>query len=295
MLTPFMPCGAKLPVIALFAGVFFGDSAWVGVTMYFAGILIILGCALLINLLTGYKNRKSFFIIELPEYKVPSLWGACKSMVARGWAYIVKAGTIILVCNFVVHVMQTFDWTFQVVEAEQSILHDIATPFAYVIAPVIGICAWQLAAAAVTGFIAKENVVGTIAVCYGITNFINVDELILESGASEVAAILALTKVAALAYLMFNLFTPPCFAAIGAMNSEIKSRKWLWAGIGLQFAVGFTVSFLTFFFGTLFTTGNFGAVWMPIVGWVIVLAIVAVITWLVIKKQKEMKAEYALK
>lgn len=295
MLTPFMPCGAKLPVIALFAGVFFGDSAWVGVTMYFVGIALILLCALLINLLTGYKNRKSFFIIELPEYKLPSLWGACKSMVSRGWAYIVKAGTIILVCNFAVHVMQTFDWTFQVVEAEQSILHDIATPFAYVIAPIVGICAWQLAAATVTGFIAKENVVGTLAVCYGVTNFINVDDLILESGASEVAAIFAITKVAALAFLMFNLFSPPCFAAIGAMNSEMKSRKWLWAGIGLQLAVGYVVAFLVFFFGTLFTGANFGAAWMPIVGWIITLAITAFIAFLIIKKQKQFKAEYALK
>ena len=295
MLTPFMPCGAKLPVIALFAGVFFGDSAWVGVTMYFVGIALILLCALLINLLTGYKNRKSFFIIEMPEYKLPSLWGACKSMVSRGWAYIVKAGTIILVCNFVVHVMQTFDWTFQVVEAEQSILHDIATPFAYVIAPLVGVCAWQLAAATVTGFIAKENVVGTLAVCYGVTNFINVDDLILESGASEVAAIFAITKVAALAFLMFNLFSPPCFAAIGAMNSEMKSRKWLWAGIGLQLAVGYVVGFVVFFFGTLFTGANFGAAWMPIVGWIITLAIAAFITYLVIKKQKQFKKEYALK
>ena len=295
MLTPFMPCGAKLPVIALFAGVFFGDSAWVGVTMYFVGIALILLCALLVNLLTGYKNRKSFFIIELPEYKLPDLWGACKSMVSRGWAYIVKAGTIILVCNFVVHVMQTFDWTFQAVEAEQSILHDIATPFAYVLAPLVGVCAWQLAAATVTGFIAKENVVGTLAVCYGVTNFINVDDLILESGASEVAAIFAITKVAALAFLMFNLFSPPCFAAIGAMNSEMKSRKWLWAGIGLQLAVGYVVGFLVFFFGTLCTGANFGAVWMPIVGWVITLAIAAFITFLVIKKQKQFKIEYERK
>ena len=294
MLTPFMPCGAKLPVIALFSGVFFADSAWVGVTMYFAGIAIILGCALLINLLTGYKHRKSFFIIELPEYKFPSLWGACKSMFARGWSYIVKAGTIILLCNFVVHVMQTFDWTFQVVDANQSILHDVATPFAYVIAPVVGICAWQLAAASITGFIAKENVVGTIAVCYGITNFINVDDLALIGGATEVAMIMKLTKVAGLAYLMFNLFTPPCFAAIGAMNSEIKSRKWLWAGIGLQFAVGYTVSFLVYFFGTLFTGAKFSVVWMPIVGWLIVLGIVSIITTLILKKRKQMKAEYAL-
>ena len=294
MLTPFMPCGAKLPVIALFAGVFFGDSPWVGAIMYFVGILIILGCALLINLLTGHKVRKSFFIIELPEYKVPSLLSACKSMISRGWAYIVKAGTIILICNFVVHVMQTFDWSFNIVDANESILHDIATPFAYVIAPVVGVVAWQLAAAAVTGFIAKENVVGTLAVCYGVTNFINVDELILESGASEVAAIFAITKVAALAYLMFNLFTPPCFAAIGAMNAEIKSKKWLFAGIGLQFAVGFTVSFLVYFFGTLFTGANFGASWMVWLGWLIVAIIACVITLLIMKKNKELKKEYAL-
>ena len=295
MLTPFMPCGAKLPVIALFAGVFFGDSTWVGVTMYFVGIILILLCALLINLLTGHKNRKSFFIMELPEYKIPSLLTAAKSMLSRGWSYIVKAGTIILICNFAVHVMQTFNWQFEVVEAGESILHDIATPFAYLIAPVVGIVAWQLAAAAITGFIAKENVVGTLAVCYGITNFINVDELVLESGASEVAAVFAITKVAALAFLMFNLFTPPCFAAIGAMNSEIKSRKWFWAGIGLQFAVGFTLSFLVFFFGTLFVGGSFGAIWMPIVGWAIVAVIVAIFAVAIIKKNKQFKAEYQLK
>ncbi len=295
MLAPFMPCGAKLPVIALFAGVFFGDSPWVGTIMYFVGIVIILLGALLINLLTGYRKKKSFFIIELPEYKTPSLLGACKSMLARGWAYVVKAGTIILVCNFIVHVMQTFNWSFEVVEANESILHDISTPFAYVIAPIIGVCAWQLAAAAVTGFIAKENVVGTIAVCYGITNFINVDELVLTGGATEVASVFAITKVAALAYLMFNLFSPPCFAAIGAMSSEIKDKKWFWAGIGLQLAVGFTVAFLVFFFGSLIIGAGFGEAWMPIVGWVVVLAIVAIFTALIIKKNGEIKAENALK
>lgn len=295
MLTPFMPCGAKLPVIALFAGVFFEDSAWIGATMYFVGIAIILGCALLVNLLTGYKNKKSYFIIELPEYKIPNLWGACKSMLSRGWAYIVKAGTIILVCNFVVHVMQTFNWAFEIVEASESILHDVATPFAFVIAPIVGVCAWQLAAATITGFIAKENVVGTLAICYGITNFINLDELTLVGGATDVAMIMNITKVAGLAFLMFNLFSPPCFAAIGAMNSEIKSRKWLWAGIGLQLAVGFSVGFLVYFFGTLFTGANYGSAWMPILGWCIVLAIVGILAFMIIKKKKELKDEYALK
>lgn len=293
MLAPFMPCGAKLPVIALFAGAFFSNSSWVGPLMYFAGIVIIFFCALLINKLTGYKNKKSYFIIELPEYKVPNFLRAAGSMLQRGWSYIVKAGTIILVCNFVVHLMQTFNWSFEIVEAEESILHDIATPFAFVLAPIVGVTLWQLAAAAVTGFIAKENVVGTLAVCFvGLENFIDTEELaILEGSGAEVAGIIAITKVAALAYLMFNLFSPPCFAAIGAMNAEMKSKKWLWSGIGLQLGVGYTVGFLTFFFGTLFTTGDFGSVWMPILGWAIVLVFALILTILIVKKNNELKTK----
>ena len=293
MLAPFMPCGAKLPVIALFAGAFFADSPIVGPIMYFAGLVIIFLCALLIKALTGNKNKKSYFIIELPEYKLPSLLRAAGSMLSRGWSYIVKAGTIILVCNFVVHVMQTFDWNFNIVDPENSILHDLATPFAYIIAPIVGVTLWQLAAAAVTGCIAKENVVGTLAVCFvGLDNFIDLEELaMLEGAGAEVAGIIAISKVAALAFLMFNLFTPPCFAAIGAMNSEMKSKKWLWAGIGLQFSVGYTLSFLVFFFGTLFTKGSFGETWMPLVGWAVVLVIVAIFTTLVIKRNKSLKLE----
>ena len=296
MLAPFMPCGAKLPVIALFAGAFFADSPWVGASMYFVGIVIIFLCALLVNKLTGHKNRKSFFIIELPEYKAPSIWKAFLSMCQRGWAYIVKAGTIILVCNFAVHLMQTFGWNLKPVEdASESILATIATPFAYLFAPIIGVVGWQFAAAAITGFIAKENVVGTLAVCFGISNLINMDELVMVEGAAgSVAEVFGMTSVAALAFLMFNLFTPPCFAAIGAMNSEIKSKKWLFAGIGLQFSVGYSIGFLVYFFGTLFTTRDFGAAWMPIVGWAIVGVIVAIFTTLIIRKNKQLKAEYEL-
>ena len=293
MITPFMPCGAKLPVIALFAGAFFEGSEWVGVTMYFVGIVLILLCALLINALTGHKARKSFFIIELPEYKAPSFLQALKSMCQRGWAYIVKAGTVILVCNFVVYMMQTYGWNFQAVEdPSQSILATIATPIAYIIAPIVGVALWQLAAAAVTGFIAKECVVSTLATVFMFEHLINEDlEAVGAIGASNMGGI---SVVAGLAFLMFNLFTPPCFAALGAMNSEIKSKKWLWAGIGLQFAVGYTIGFLVFFFGTLFTGGSFGAVWMPIVGWAIVLAIAVVFTVMIIRKNKQLKAEYAL-
>ena len=217
-------------------------------------------------------------------------------MLDRGWAYIVKAGTIILVCNFVIHIMQTFNWNFEVVEKgmeNTSILATIASPFAYIIAPIIGVVAWQMAAAAITGFIAKENVVGTLAVCFvGLDNLINVDDLTMMEGAgSDVAAVFAITKVAALAYLMFNLFTPPCFAAIGAMNSEIKSRKWFWGGIGLQFAVGFTVSFFIFFFGTLFTKRSFGQLWMPILGWIITLIVVLIFIILIMKNKKQTEVQ----
>ena len=296
MLAPFMPCGAKLPVIALFAGAFFGDASWVGTLMYFVGIALILLGALLVNKIAGHKNRKSFFIMELPEYKLPSLKRAALSMLSRGWAYIVKAGTIILLCNAVVYIMQSFNWNFQLVEegAEStSILASVAGPIAVLLVPVIGIKAWQLAAAAVTGFIAKENVVGTLAVCYGISNLIDTEALEMAEGAgTEVAAVFGITKVAALAYLMFNLFTPPCFAALGAMNAEIKSRKWFWGGIALQLCTGFSVGFLVYQIGTLITTGALGAGFLG--GLIFVAAYAAVLVLLCVRADNKLKAEYAL-
>ena len=279
MLTPFMPCGAKIPVIALFAGAFFADAWWVSATMYLVGIVLVLLGALLVKRITGQKYRKSFFIIELPEYKIPSLKRACVSMLERGKAYIIKAGTIILVCNTVVQIMQTFNWQFQLVEegAEStSILASIAHPFAILFIP-LGFGVWQLAAAAITGFIAKENVVGTLAVVYGVTNLIDTDELALVGSGSEVATVMGLTKVAALAYLMFNLYTPPCFAALGAMNSEMKSGKWLFGGICLQLATGYTVAFLVYQVGTLVTTGSLGTAFVP--GLIAVLAFAVIILW----------------
>ena len=290
LLAPFMPCGAKLPVISLFAGAFFTDSPWLGASMYFIGIVLIFLCALLINAVTGYK-KKSYFIMELPEYKLPSLPKAAVSMCQRGWAYIVKAGTIILVCNFVVQMMQTFNWRFEAVSEEMahtSILATIASPVAYIVAPIIGVVAWQLAAATVTGFIAKENVVATLAVCFGISNLFDLDELaMVEGSASVVAEAFGITSVAALAFLMFNLFSPPCFAAIGAMNAELKSKKWLFAGIGMQLGVGYTLAFLVYFFGTLFGGADFGKIWMPILGWAIVLLLVLLVVYLILERKRE--------
>ncbi len=296
LLTPFMPCGAKLPVIALFAGAFFEDAAYVGTLMYFVGILLIFLCALLINKITGYKARKSFFIIELPEYKAPSFGRAFKSMCSRGQSYIVKAATIILLCNTAVQIMQTFDWSFAVAEsADSSILASVAGPFSYLLIPIVGVLSWQLAAAAITGFIAKENVVGTLAVCFaGLENLIDTEELALMEGAgAEVATVFAITKVAALAYLMFNLFTPPCFAAIGAMNSEMKSAKWLWGGIALQMGVGFTVGFLVYQIGTLITTGTLGAGFIP--GLIAVATMATIVIALCARSGQKLKADYDLR
>ena len=294
MLTPFMPCGAKLPVIALFAGVFFGDASWVGTLMYFVGIALIFVGALLVNKIAGHKNRKSFFIMELPEYKLPSIKRAFISMCARGWAYIVKAGTIILLCNTLVQIMQAFNWSFRLVEEgmeNTSILATIATPFAFLLIP-LGFGVWQMAAASITGFIAKENVVGTLAVCYGITNFIDTEELALMGGANEVAAVFGLTKAAALACLMFNLYTPPCFAAIGAMHSEIRDRKWMFGGICLQLATGYIIGFAVYQVGTLITTGALGSGFIG--GLIAVIAMLAIIVYKIKTADNNIKSEYVL-
>lgn len=294
MLASYIPCGAKIPVIALFSGVFFNSAGWVSWLCYFLGLMLIFLGALLIKAMTGAHFRKSFFLIELPRYRVPSAWNAFKSMLERAWAYIVKAATIILICNTVVQVMQSFDWNFsQVAENAEntSILASIATPFALLLIP-LGFGTWQLAAAAVTGFIAKENVVGTLAVVYGLTSFIDTDELSMTGGASNIAAAMGLTSVSALAYLFFNLYTPPCFAAMGAMNSEIRDKRWLAGAIGLQFATGYTVAFLVYQVGTLLTTGHLGTAFLP--GLITVVLFVGIILTLARKLRASIAVEYAL-
>lgn len=294
MLTPFMPCGAKLPVIALFAGVFFNDAAWVGTAMYFAGIALIIFGALVVVRITGEKGARSFFILELPEYRFPSIQRAIVSTLSRAKAFIIKAGTIILLCNAAVQIMQTFNWQLQVVAegAEHtSILAGIASPFAFILIP-LGFGVWQLAAAAITGFIAKENVVGTLAVVYGITNFIDTEELALVSGSSDVASIMGMSSVAALAYLVFNLFTPPCFAAIGAMNAELENKKWLLGGVAFQFGMGYVTAFATYQIGTLFVTGSVGDGF--VYGLVVCLALVAALVHLVKKGAQAEQHKLAL-
>ena len=297
MLAPFMPCGAKIPVISLFAGAFFSENkGLISVFMYFYGVVLIFAGAFLVNKITGNSAKKSYFIIELPEYKVPSFRRAFTSMCGRGKEYVVKAATIIMICNTVVQIMQTFTWSFAVAEsADASILASIAKPFAYLLVPVIGVLSWQMAAAAVTGFIAKENVVGTLAVCFvGLNNLIDAEELeMMEGAGAEVASVFAITKMAALAYLMFNLYTPPCFAAIGAMRAEMQSAKWFWAGIGLQLGVGFTVGCLIFQVGTFVTTGSFGKGFIP--GMVAIAVFVVFVACLIAKTEYKIVKEHMAK
>jgi len=286
MLTSFMPCGAKLPVIALFAGVFFQEAAWVGTLMYFIGIMIVVIGALVIRKITGDTSTRSFFILELPEYRFPSFKRAFISMVSQGKQFVIKAVTIILISNTLVQIMQTFNWNFQLVEegmASTSILASLAGPLSLLFIP-LGFGLWQLAAAAITGFIAKENVVGTLAVVFGITNFINTEELVLVSGSGEVASIMGLTTVAALAYLVFNLFTPPCFAAIGAMNAELDSKKWLFGAIGFQLGMGYTLAYFIYQIGTLITTGSFGQ--GTLLGLIGVVIYVGFITYLIKRNEQ---------
>ena len=294
MLTTFIPCGAKIPVIALFAGAFFAGAGWVTFVSYFTGILLIFLGALLVKAVTGYKYRKSFFIMELPKWKAPSLARAFWSMMERAKAYIIKAATIILVCNLIVQLMQLYNWKFEIVPEgaeDTSILASIASPFAVLLIP-LGFGVWQLAAAAVTGFIAKENVVGTLAVVFSLTKFIDTEELAMTGGANTVAATMGLTSVTALAYLFFNLFTPPCFAAIGAMRSEMQSKGWLWSAIGLQLCTGYTVAFLVNQIGTLVTEGHLAAGFVP--GLIAIAVMVVVIVAIARKIRASFDEKYEL-
>ncbi len=289
MLSPFMPCGAKLPIIALFAGVFFAGSSWVSVSMYFLAIVVIFLSAIIVRKITG-DTSQSYFIIELPEYRWPSVKRAIISMFDRAKAFIIKAGTIILICNAVIQTLQTFNWSLEVVEEgmeNTSILASIAGPVAILLIP-LGFGIWQFGAAAVTGFIAKENVVGTLAVTFAITNFIDPEEFELIGEAAGVSNAFGITAVAGLSFLVFNLFTPPCFAAIGAMNSELESKKWLFGAIAFQLGTGYTLAFLTYQIGTLATAGSLGQGFVG--GLIAVVIMVSILVYFVNKGTKLAKA-----
>ncbi len=248
ILVPFIPCGAKLPVIALLAAVFFPTVSWIGPAIYVLAIIIIFIVGMILKKIFVTDTTSSVFIIELPDYKMPRITYALRHMFDKAWSFVKKAGTIILVCNTLIWLLQTFDFSFQVVDANDSMLAAVAGILSPLFIP-LGFAAWQLVAGAVTGFIAKENVVGTLAV------ILAVDEAVLSSVGGPLETVVGLTALTGFSYLVFNLFTPPCFAAIGAMNSEMKSKKWIFIGIATQLLTGYTVALLITQIGTIITTG----------------------------------------
>ncbi|MCI6668505.1 MAG: ferrous iron transporter B [Romboutsia timonensis] len=287
MLTPFVPCGAKIPIIALFTAAFFPEQGYMFPITYLVAFSVIICVGLILKKVTGADNIKNYFIIELPQYRIPSIKRAFFKMLETGKDFITRAGTIIIVCNTVVFIMSSFNFKLQLVEdaVNTSILANVATPFAFLLIPV-GIGVWQLAAAAITGFIAKEEVVGTLAVVYSMGAAINSDfELV---NAMTVQETMGITAVSALAFMFFNLFTPPCFAAIGAMKSEMKSNKWLLKSVLLQLSVGYIVAMITYQVGTILVYKELAQGFIPAV---IILALAVFYVVYKIKSNKVNESE----
>ena len=287
MLTPFVPCGAKIPIIALFTAAFFKEQGYMFPLTYIVAFTVIICVGLILKKVTGADNIKNYFIIELPQYRIPSIKRAFFKMLETGKDFITRAGTIIIVCNTVVFIMSSFNFKLQLVEdaVNTSILANVATPFAFLLIPV-GIGVWQLAAAAITGFIAKEEVVGTLAVVYSMGAAINSDfELV---NAMTVKETMGITAVSALAFMFFNLFTPPCFAAIGAMKSEMKSNKWLLKSVLLQLSVGYIVAMITYQVGTILVYKELAQGFIPAV---IILALAVFYVVYKIKSNKVSESE----
>lgn len=287
MLTPFVPCGAKLPIIALFTAAFFPEQGYMFPITYIVAFSVIICVGLILKKVTGADNIKNYFIIELPQYRIPSIKRAFFKMLETGKDFITRAGTIIIVCNTVVFIMSSFNFKLQLVEdaVNTSILANVATPFAFLLIPV-GIGVWQLSAAAITGFIAKEEVVGTLAVVYSMGAAINSDfELV---NAMTVQETMGITAVSALAFMFFNLFTPPCFAAIGAMKSEMKSNKWLLKSVLLQLSVGYIVAMITYQVGTILVYKELAQGFIPAV---IILALAVFYVVYKIKSNKVSESE----
>ena len=265
LLTPFVPCGAKLPVIALFVTVFFTEASYLTAIVYLMAIAVIFFAGYVIKAITGadFKNvEDTFLIVELPEYKFPSVIRAFKIMFDRAWSFIKKAATIIILMNAIVWILSNFSFSLEMVEPSESMLRFIAQPIAWILVP-LGFGVWGLAAAAVAGFVAKEEVVGALAVIFAFSVSENFEVVGIEATREILSTAGGLTAVGAFAYMSFNLFTPPCFAAIGAMNSELKSRKWTWFAIGLQFAVGYFVAIILYQIGTLIFYQELGAGFIP--------------------------------
>lgn len=280
MTTTFIPCGAKLPIIALIAGAFFDGSAWVATSAYFVGVAAIVCSGIILKKTKMFAGEPAPFVMELPAYHMPTVTNVLRSMWERGWSFIKKAGTIILLSTIVLWFLMSFGWadgSFGMLEAEQldnSILASVGSVIAPLFTP-LGWGDWKMAVAAVTGLIAKENVVGTFGILFGFAE-------VAEDGA-EIWGQLAgsMTGVAAYSFLIFNLLCAPCFAAIGAIKREMNSGKWTWFAIGYQTILAYAVSLCVYQIGTAITGGGFG------IGMVVAVLVVIGFLYLLFRPYKE--------
>ena len=282
MTTTFVPCGAKLPIIAMIAGAFFNNSGWVATSAYFVGIAAIICSGIILKKTKMFAGDPAPFVMELPAYHWPTVSNVLRSMWERGWSFIKKAGTIILLSTIVLWFLMSFGWesgSFGMVEElNNSILASIGSAIAWIFAPLGWTQAgegWKMAVAAVTGLIAKENVVATFGMLYGFAE-------VAEDGAEiwgNLAA--AMTPIAAYGFLVFNLLCAPCFAAMGAIKREMNNAKWFWFAIGYQCGLAYVVSLCIYQIGTLITTGAFG------IGTVVAFLLVIGFLYLLFRPYKE--------
>ncbi len=284
MTTTFVPCGAKLPIIALIAGAFFDNAGWVSWSAYFVGVAAIICSGIILKKTKMFAGDPAPFVMELPAYHWPTVGNVLRSVWERGWSFIKKAGTIILLSTIVLWFLMSFGWTdggFGMLEAEQlndSILAKIGSAIAWIFIPLGWTQAgegWKMAVAAVSGLIAKENVVATFGLLFGFSE-------VAEDGA-EIWGSLAqvMTPIAAYGFLVFNLLCAPCFAAMGAIKREMNNAKWFWFAIGYQCGLAYIVSLCIYQIGTLFTTGAFG------LGTVVAFLLVAGFIYLLVRPYKE--------
>ena len=282
MTTTFVPCGAKLPIIALIAGAFFQNAGWISWSAYFVGIAAIICSGIILKKTKMFAGEPAPFVMELPAYHWPTVGNVLRSMWERGWSFIKKAGTIILLSTIVLWFLQGFGWidgSFTMLEAEQlndSILAKIGNVIAPIFAP-LGFGNWKMAVATVTGLIAKENVVATFGILFGYGE-------VAEDGA-EIWQVLSqtITPVAAYGFLVFNLLCAPCFAAMGAIKREMNNAKWFWFAIGYQTVLAYVVALCIYQIGTLITTGAFG------IGTVVAFLLVLGFLYLLFRPYKESK------
>jgi ferrous iron transport protein B len=274
LLSPFIPCGAKGPVIAMFVGVIFFDktlfASLLTLSVWALSVLMILVAGFIIKALTGAQfadQEDTYLLVELPEYKVPSVKKALGDMWNQTKSFIQKATTLYVLANTLVWFTSSFDWGLQTVTTDHSILASIATPFAFILLP-LGFGVWKLAAASIAGFVAKEEVVATISILYLLDSAINEE---FEMVSQIPAEVLGVTAVGAFAFMCFNLFTPPCFAAIGAMKTQLNNNKMLFFGIALQFSIGILSSLLVYQIGTILVYGQLGEGFIQAIVYVVLL------------------------